>query len=230
MNYLPVGNSFDSSCGNYFSRVEQENFPLNSSVAFSQPMTMQQVMPMNNLYSRSNLDGLANCFGYSYATRVASTKVTPISYPVPCTVASGFHSVQYAANHYSQMNDYTSTNVPLDNAQAYSMTSQKFCTILHSWPESYSCQPNTPYMLSTTSYYNVVSDLHRHESMEGQLDRTSSKDSPSSNAGIDLVLEKQMEKIVGLVIEDVFMLPSEFRLSQQVIRLKEKEKMNGRLL
>jgi hypothetical protein len=56
-NYLPVGNSCDPSCGNYFSRVEQENFSLNSSIAFSQPMTMQQVMPMNDLYGRSNLDG-----------------------------------------------------------------------------------------------------------------------------------------------------------------------------
>jgi hypothetical protein len=47
--------------------------------------------------------------------------------------------------------------------------------------------------------------------MEEQLDRTSSKDSPSSNAGIDLVLEKQREPIVGLVIEDVSVLPSEFQ-------------------
>jgi hypothetical protein len=47
--------------------------------------------------------------------------------------------------------------------------------------------------------------------MEGQLDRTSSKDSPSSNVGIDLVLEKQKDLIVGLVIEDVFVLPSEFQ-------------------
>jgi hypothetical protein len=39
----------------------------------------------------------------------------------------------------------------------------------------------------------------------------SDKDSPSSNAGIDLVLEKQGEPIVGLVIEDVFVLPSEFQ-------------------
>jgi hypothetical protein len=46
--------------------------------------------------------------------------------------------------------------------------------------------------------------------MEGQLNRTSSKDSPSSNVGIDLVLEKQREMIVALVIEDVFVLPSEF--------------------
>jgi hypothetical protein len=46
---LPVANSFDPSCGNYFSRVEQENFPLNSSAAFSQPMTMQQVMPVREL-------------------------------------------------------------------------------------------------------------------------------------------------------------------------------------
>jgi hypothetical protein len=37
-----------------------------------------------------------------------------------------------------------------------------------------------------------------------------SKDSPSSNAGIDLVLEKQRETIAGLVIKDVFVLPSEF--------------------
>jgi hypothetical protein len=88
------------------------------------------------------------------------------------------------------MNDYASTNVPLDNAQAYSTTSQNFCTAPHSWPESYSCQSNTPYMLSIISYYNGVSDLHRHKSMEGQLNRTSSKDSPSSNVGIDLVLEK----------------------------------------
>jgi hypothetical protein len=65
-------------------------------------------------------------------------------------------------------------------------------------------------MLSIISYYNGVSDLHRHKSMEGQLDRTSSKDSPSSNVGIDLVLEKQREMIVALVIEDVFVLPSEF--------------------
>jgi hypothetical protein len=42
-------------------------------------------------------------------------------------------------------------------------------------------------MLATISYYNGVSDLHRHKSMEGQLDRTSSKDFPSSNVGIDLV-------------------------------------------
>jgi hypothetical protein len=66
-------------------------------------------------------------------------------------------------------------------------------------------------MLATISYYNGVSDLHRHESMEGQLDRMSSKDIPSSNAGIDLVLEKQRELIVGLVIEDIFVLPSDFQ-------------------
>jgi hypothetical protein len=34
-NLFPVGISFDPSCGNYFSRVEQENFPLNSSAVFS---------------------------------------------------------------------------------------------------------------------------------------------------------------------------------------------------
>jgi hypothetical protein len=67
-NYLHVGNSFDPSYGNYSSRVEQENFPLNSSAVFSQPMTMQQVMSMNDLYGRSNLDGLANYFGHLYAT------------------------------------------------------------------------------------------------------------------------------------------------------------------
>jgi hypothetical protein len=66
-------------------------------------------------------------------------------------------------------------------------------------------------MLPTISYYNGVSDLHRHESMEGQLDRTSSKDSSSSIAGIDHVLEVQRKPIVGLVIEDVFVLPSEFQ-------------------
>jgi hypothetical protein len=49
--------------------------------------------------------------------------------------------------------------------------------------------------------------------MEEQLDRTSSKDSPSSNAGIDLVLEEQREPIVGLLIEDVFVLHLNFRLS-----------------
>jgi hypothetical protein len=108
------------------------------------------------------------------------------------------------------MNDYASTNVPLYNAQAYSVTSQKFCTTLRSLPESYSCQLNTPYMLPTISYYNGISDLHRHKSMEGQLDRTSSKDFPTRNAGIDLVLEKQRESITGLVIDDVFVLPSEF--------------------
>jgi hypothetical protein len=105
---------------------------------------------------------------------VARTEVTPISYPVPCSIASGFHSAQYAANHYSQINDCATT-------------SQNFCTTPRSLPESYSCQPSTPSMLPTISYYNGVSDLDRHESMEGQLDGTSSKDSPSSNAGIDLV-------------------------------------------
>jgi hypothetical protein len=98
-----------------------------------------------------------------------------LSYPVPCTGASGFHSAQYAANHYSQMNDCANT-------------SQNFCTTPLSLSKSYSYQPSTPYMLPTISYYNSVSNLHRHESMEGQLDRASSKNSHSSNAGIDLVL------------------------------------------
>jgi hypothetical protein len=191
-------------------------------------MTMQQVMPMNDLYSQSNLDGSANCFGHSCATRVARTEVTPISYPIPCTVASGFHLTQYAANNYSQMNDFTSTNVPLDNAQAYSTTSQIFCTAPYSLLESYSCHSNTPYMLPTISYYNGVLDLYKHESMDGQLDRTSSKDSPSSNVGIYLVLEKQRELIAGLVMEDAFVLHLNFMLSRQVIR--PKEKMTGRLL
>jgi hypothetical protein len=66
-------------------------------------------------------------------------------------------------------------------------------------------------MLPTISYYNGVSDLNRHESMEGRLDRMSIKDFPSSNADTNLVLEKQKEPIVGLVIEDVFVLPSEFQ-------------------
>jgi hypothetical protein len=167
MNYLHVDNSLDPSCGNYFGRIEQENFPLSSSIVFSQPMTMQQVTLMNDLYGQSNLDGSANCFGHSYATQVARTEDTPISYLVPCTVASGFHLAQYVSNHYSQMNDYANTNVPLDNAQPYSTTSQKFCTAPRSLPKSYSCQPNTPYMLPTISYYNGVSYLHRHESMGG---------------------------------------------------------------
>jgi hypothetical protein len=45
-------------------------------------------------------------------------------------------------------------------------------------------------MVPTISYYNGVLYLHRHESMEEQLDRTSSKDFPSSNVDIGLVLEK----------------------------------------
>jgi hypothetical protein len=94
MNYLPIGNSFHPSCGKYFGRVEQENFPLGSLVAFSHPTSIQQVMPMNDLYGRSNFNGSANCFGYSYATQVARIEVTPISYPVSCTVASEFHSAQ----------------------------------------------------------------------------------------------------------------------------------------
>jgi hypothetical protein len=190
---------------------------------------MQQVMPMNDLYSQSNLDGSTNCFGHSCATRVARTEVTPISYPVPCTVASGFYLAQYAANNYSQMNDFASTNVPLDNAQAYSTTSQNFCTAPYSLLGSYSCHLNTPYMLLTiSSYNNGVLDLYKHESMDGQLDRTSSKDSPSSNVGIDLVLEKQRELIAGLVMEDAFVLHLNFMLSRQVIR--PKEKMTGLLL
>jgi hypothetical protein len=128
-NYLPVGNSFGPSCGNYFDRVEQEKFPLNSSAVFSQLAAMSQVMQMNDLYGRSDMDGSVNCFGYSYVTRVARTEVTPISYPVPCTIASGFHSTQYAANHYSRMNDCAST-------------SQNFCATPRSLPEGYSCQPN----------------------------------------------------------------------------------------
>jgi hypothetical protein len=126
-------------------------------------------------------------------------------------VASGFHSAQYAANHYSQMNDYASTNVPLDNAQAYNTTSQKFCTAPHSLLESNSCQSNTSYMLPTISYYNSILDLHRHKTMEEQLDRTFNKDSPSSNADIDLILEKQREPIAGLIIKNVFVLPSKFQ-------------------
>jgi hypothetical protein len=47
--------------------------------------------------------------------------------------------------------------------------------------------------------------------MEEQLDRTSNKDSPSSNTGIDFVLEEQREPIIGLVIEDVFVLPYKFQ-------------------
>jgi hypothetical protein len=81
-------------------------------------------------------------------------------------------------------------------------------------------------MLSTKSYYNGVSDLHMHESIERQLDRTSSTDSPSSNAGVDLVLEKQGESIVGLVIEDVFVLPSEFQARSTSDQAEEK--MSGR--
>jgi hypothetical protein len=141
---------------------------------------------------------LANCFEYSYATRVTRTEVTPISYQVPYTIASGFHSAQYTANHYSQMNDCASTT-------------WNFCTTPRSLLESYSYQPSTPYMLPTILYYSGVSDLHKHESMEVQLDRMSSKDFPSSNADIDLVLEKQREPIVGLIIEDVFVLPYEFQ-------------------
>jgi hypothetical protein len=94
------------------------------------------------------------------------------------------------------MNKYANTNVPSDNTQAYSTPSQNFCTAPRSLPESYfstSCQLNTPYMLPTISYYNGVSDLHRHKSTEEQLDRTSSKDCPSSNADIDLVLEMERE-------------------------------------
>jgi hypothetical protein len=71
---------------------------------------MQEVMLMNDLYGQSNLDGSTNCFGYSYATRVFRIEVTPISYPVLCKVASGFHLAQYVANHYSQMNDCASTS------------------------------------------------------------------------------------------------------------------------
>jgi hypothetical protein len=67
-------------------------------------------------------------------------------------------------------------------------------------------------MLPTISYYNGVSDLHMHESMEGQLDRMSSRDFPSTNTGIDLILEKRREPIVGFVIEVVLVLPSEFQV------------------
>jgi hypothetical protein len=63
---------------------------------FSQATTMQQVMPMNDLYGQSNRDGSANCFEHSYATRVARIEVTHIRYLVPCTIASELHSAQYA--------------------------------------------------------------------------------------------------------------------------------------
>jgi hypothetical protein len=49
-NYLSVANFFDPSCGNYFVRVEQEKFFLSSSAMFSQLTTMQQVIPINDLY------------------------------------------------------------------------------------------------------------------------------------------------------------------------------------
>jgi hypothetical protein len=141
-------------------------------------------------------------------------EVTPISYQVPCTIDSEFYSAQYAANHYSQMNDCVST-------------SQKFCTTPCLLPESYSYQPSTPYMLPSISYYNGVSDLHRHESMKGQLDRTSNKNFPSSNIDIDLALEKQRELIVGLVIEDVFVLPSELQANSTS---DQAEGENGRMI
>jgi hypothetical protein len=57
--------------------------------------------------------------------------------------------------------------------------------------------------------------------MEGQLNRTSSKDFPSSNADIGLVLEKQREPIVELVIEDVFVLPSEFHAKSTIDQAEE---------
>jgi hypothetical protein len=123
VTYLHVGNYFDPSCVNYFGIVEQENFSLGSLAAFSQPMTMQQIMLMNNLYGRSNSDGLANYFEQPYAIQVTRMEVAPNSYLVSCTVASGFHSAQYTANHYSQMNGYASTNVHSNNAQAYSTPS-----------------------------------------------------------------------------------------------------------
>jgi hypothetical protein len=49
-----------------------------------------------------------------------------------------------------------------------------------------------------------------------QLDRMSIKDFPNSNADINLVLEKQTESIVGLVIEDVSMLPFEFQAKSTI--------------
>jgi hypothetical protein len=61
MNYFPIHNSFDPLCGNYFGRAEPENFCLNSSAALSKPMTIQQVMLMNDLYGRTNFDGWTNC-------------------------------------------------------------------------------------------------------------------------------------------------------------------------
>jgi hypothetical protein len=57
--------------------------------------------------------------------------------------------------------------------------------------------------------------------MEGQLNRTSSKDFPSSNADIGLVLEKQRGPIVELVIEDVFVLPSEFHAKSTIDQAEE---------
>jgi hypothetical protein len=76
-------------------------------------------------------------------------------------------------------------------------------------------------MMPTISCYNGVSDLHRHRTMEEQLDRMSNKDSPSSNAGIDLVLEEQREPIARLVIEDIFVLPYEFKAKSTSDQAKE---------
>jgi hypothetical protein len=73
--------------------------------------------------------------------------------------------------------------------------------------------------------YQICIDI---KSMEEQLDRMSSKDSPSSNAGIYLVLEKQREPIAGIVIEDVFIvLPSEFQAKSTSDQVKE-ERENER--
>jgi hypothetical protein len=58
--YLSAKTHFDPSCVNYFGRVEQENLSLNSSAPFLHPTTMQQVMPINDLYGSSNSDDSAS--------------------------------------------------------------------------------------------------------------------------------------------------------------------------
>jgi hypothetical protein len=64
--------------------------------------------------------------------------------------------------------------------------------------------------------------------MEGQLDRMPSKDSPSSSAGIDLVLEEQREPITELVIEVVFVLPYEFQAKSTSDQADQAEGENER--
>jgi hypothetical protein len=90
--YSSSDNYVDPPCVNCFGRVEQENLALNSSSPFSRPTTMQQDIPMNDLYGRSKSDDSASYLERSYAPFATRPEVVSHVFYVPNVHAFEPHS------------------------------------------------------------------------------------------------------------------------------------------